>query len=136
MAVTIPSAPDAGAKPPAVDPMAMASAAPVASAPVEQEEPKRDRPLRGKGGDHFDRAAVADALSQVDPSICAIPGGPHGRGHIQITFHPSGNVQSVRLDQPFFGTSSGGCVESLYTTITVPWFSGTPVTVSKSFVVP
>lgn len=137
IAVVIPAAPDAGAKAPVAEPVAVASAEPVASAPPpeEREPSRRDRP-RSTGGGPFDRAAAAEALSEIDPSMCATPGGPRGRGHVQITFHPSGNVQSVRVDQPFFGTSSGACVVSLYSSITIPWFSGSPVTVGKSFVVP
>lgn len=135
VAVTIPAAPDSGVPAPAV---AIASAAPVAAAPPpeERDEARRDRPLRGSGGGPFDRRAAAEALSEIDPSVCATPGGPHGPSHVKLTFHPSGNVQSVHVDQPFFGTHSGACIESLYATITIPWFSGGPVTVGKSFVVP
>jgi hypothetical protein len=57
-------------------------------------------------------------------------------GHLTLTFHPSGNVQSVDVGQPFRGTSSGACVASLYATLTIPWFSGGPVTIGKSFVIP
>jgi len=135
VAVDIPSALDAGTSKLVAEPVADASVAPVASAaPEEPEGPKRER-KRGNSG-VFDRAAVAEALSEIDTSICATPGGPRGRGHIQITFHPSGNVQSLHLEQPFYNTSSGACVMSLYQSVSIPSFNGSPVTVGKMFVVP
>ena len=137
VAVTIPAPPDAGARTTVAQPAAIASATTAAPVPPpeERDDPRPHRPQRAGGGP-FDRGAAAQALSEIDPSVCTTPNGPRGRGHIQITFHPSGNVQSLRLDQPFMGTSSGACVASLYQTVTIPWFSGGPVTVGKSFLVP
>ena len=48
--------------------------------------------------------------------------------------HPGGRVASATVDQgPFPGTAVGGCIAKVYSTITVPPYSGPPVRVGKSF---
>jgi hypothetical protein len=83
----------------------------------------------------FDRGAAAQALSQVNISMCATPNGPRGGGHVLLTFHPSGMVQNVSVDSPqFHGTSVGACIASQYAQIQIPPFSGGPVKIGKAFI--
>jgi hypothetical protein len=67
--------------------------------------------------------------------MCAAPNGPRGPGRVTVTFHPSGNVQAVSIDSPpYRGTSVGACIAAQFAQIQIPPFSGTKVTVGKSFI--
>jgi hypothetical protein len=139
--VIAPASPDAGAVP-------RVSESKPAQTPAIAEEPRdRDRereqeeedamlpPPQAQGGTApFDRGFVARALSQVNISMCATPNGPRGPGHVSLTFHPSGMVAAVTIDQPpFRGTSVGACIAAQFAQIQIPPFTGAPVRVGKSF---
>lgn len=95
-------------------------------------------PSQGGGaGPSFDKSAAAAALGSVDVKQCSLPGGLHGPGHVTVTFDLSGSVSASVVDQgPFPGTTVGACVARLYRNVSVPPFSGAPVRVGKSFIVP
>ena len=62
------------------------------------------------------------------------PDGPTGRGKVTVTFMPSGRATGANVSGGGFGgTSVGGCVASVFRRAKVPPFSGSPVTVAKSF---
>ena len=91
-----------------------------------------DRPKDGA----FDRGAAAAALGGVNVASCKKPDGPTGQGHVKVTFGPDGGVQSAVVDGgPFPGTPVGGCIAGKYRGARVPAFSGSPVTVGKSFTI-
>jgi hypothetical protein len=137
--VVIAAVPDAGAVPHVAETKpAQTPAIAEEPRPPERESQEDDDPLvmpMPPQGAPFDRGFVARVLSQVNISMCATPNGPRGPGHVALTFHPSGMVQSVTLDSPpYLGTSVGACIASQYAQIHIPPFSGAPVRVGKSFV--
>jgi hypothetical protein len=90
-------------------------------------------------GSGFDKVESATAMSEAANKVqsCAKPSGPKGAGHIKVTFDPSGHVIGTELDTgPFAGTAVGACIAARFHQVHVSPFSGNPVTVGKSFVVP
>ncbi len=90
------------------------------------------------GGAPFSRSAAVAALNAAAgaASGCKKPDGPTGRGRVSVTFAPSGKVSSAVVEgPPFAGTSVGGCVAAAFRRATVPPFTGSPVTVHKSFTI-
>jgi predicted Zn finger-like uncharacterized protein len=86
----------------------------------------------------FNKSAAISALSSAAGSAagCKIPGGPSGSGKAIVTFAPSGRVTTANVvGGKFGGTSVGGCVASRFRGARVPAFSGSAVTVSKSFTI-
>jgi hypothetical protein len=82
----------------------------------------------------FDRGAASAALSGVDVQSCKKAGGPVGAGKVNVTFAPSGSVESSVVEgAPYEGTAVGGCVAGKFRGARVPAFSGAPVSISKSF---
>ncbi len=84
----------------------------------------------------FNKSAAVAALSSAaaNAGSCKKPGGPTGSGKVQLTFNPSGRATGATVTSgPLRGTSVGGCVASVFRRATIPAFSGSPVTVSKSF---
>lgn len=86
----------------------------------------------------LNRASALTALSSAasSASSCRREGGPSGAGSASVTFSPDGPVSSVTLSAPFAGTAVGACVQGLFRSARVPAFSGSSVTLSKSFRVP
>jgi eukaryotic-like serine/threonine-protein kinase len=86
----------------------------------------------------FDRGAAITSLGPIASGAqsCKHADDPAGTGHVKITFAPSGTVQSAVVDTPpFAGTATGGCVAGRFRGARVPPFSGSPVTVGKSFII-
>lgn len=86
----------------------------------------------------FDAAAAKAALgaAAAQATSCKQEDGPTGKGQVQITFAPTGNTSAATVtDGTFGGTAVGACVAKLFRAAKVPAFNGTPVTVSKSFVI-
>jgi predicted Zn finger-like uncharacterized protein len=82
----------------------------------------------------FDRGAASAALNGVNVASCKKADGPTGSGHVQVTFAPSGAVQSAVADAaPFAGTPVGGCVAGKFRGARIPAFRGAAMTVGKSF---
>ncbi len=80
------------------------------------------------------RAALSVAASQA--TVCRKPDGPTGTGKVLVTFATSGRVTTANVSgAPFGGTAVGGCVSGVFRRAKVPAFSGSPVTVSKSFTI-
>lgn len=96
---------------------------------------KPDAPSGGNTGGSsapFDKGAALAALGGVNVASCKKDAS--GNGHVKIVFAPSGTVSSATVDDgPFVGTPTGGCVAGKYRGAKVPPFSGSPVTVGKSF---
>jgi hypothetical protein len=67
---------------------------------------------------------------------CKRDGGPTGTGSASITFSPEGPVASVSLSAPFAGTPVGNCIQTVFRSAHVPAFSGSKVTLQKSFRIP
>ena len=100
---------------------------------------KTEAPKADAGAAPFNKSAAISALSSAAANAagCKVPGGPTGSGKAIVTFAPSGRVTSANVSGGKFGGSSvGGCVASRFRGARVPPFSGSPVTVSKSFTVP
>lgn len=90
----------------------------------------------GAAGKAFDRAAAAAALSAAADAAraCKQEGGSTGKGEVEVTFAPSGDVTSALVEgSPFAGTPVGGCVASHFEGVRVPPFDGSPVSIKKSF---
>jgi hypothetical protein len=87
--------------------------------------------------DLFAAAAALSAIDAVDVSPCATSSSPSGPGYVNVVLDPNGVVPSARLDQgPLAGTAAGRCIERMYEAVTFPPFSGAPIRVAKSFVLP
>ncbi|HXK21030.1 MAG TPA: hypothetical protein VNG33_24635, partial [Polyangiaceae bacterium] len=69
-------------------------------------------------------------------TACKRDGGPSGAGSASVTFSPEGPVSSVSLSAPFAGTPVGACIQTVFKSAHVPAFSGSAVTLSKSFRIP
>jgi hypothetical protein len=78
-----------------------------------------------------DRTAIARAVGRAASAASSCETGPQS-GRAQITFAPSGNVQSVQLIQPFSDNAVNGCVLRALGRAHVPPFAGEPVIVRKA----
>ena len=117
---------------------------------VEKEEPKPEpqepelqpppdeKPPPPDQRAPLNRASALTALSKAANSAmsCKRDGGPSGTGSASITFSPEGPVASVSLSAPFAGTPVGNCIQTVFRSAHVPAFSGSSVTLSKSFRIP
>lgn len=106
---------------------AMAAAAPGGGTPPPPPPPST--------GPEFNKAAAAAALNGAAgaASGCKAPGDPAGLVRVSVTFAPSGRAtRSVVSGPPYAGTTTGSCVAAAFRSLSVPPFSGDPVTVSKS----
>jgi hypothetical protein len=84
----------------------------------------------------FSKASAISALGAAASGAgsCKKPGGPTGAGKATVTFAPSGRVTTATVSGgSYAGTPVGGCVASVFRRAHVPPFSGSSVTVSKSF---
>lgn len=111
---------------PGTSPGSSASAAPGASAaPAASAAPP------------FDKNAAASALAGAAASAasCKQANTPAGTGRVVVTFMPNGRATNAVVSGDFAGTAVGGCVARLFRGAKVPPFSGSPVTVARSFVI-
>jgi predicted Zn finger-like uncharacterized protein len=85
----------------------------------------------------FSKSSAISALTAASMSaaVCKKPGGPTGSGKATVTFAPSGRVTTATVSGAFAGTPVGGCIASGFRKAHVPPFSGSAVTVSKSFTI-
>jgi eukaryotic-like serine/threonine-protein kinase len=83
----------------------------------------------------LNRASALTALSGAASSAasCKRDGGPTGVGSVSVTFSPEGPVTSVTVSAPFAGSPVGNCVQTVFRNVRVAPFSGSSVTLSKSF---
>jgi len=146
MAATGEAAPEAAptpsalvAEPPAPGPPENGAPALAPDAVLSAALPPQASPAPAPSAEPFDpdaaRAALEDAASRAQS--CRPPGGPHGRGRVQVRFEPSGKVGAAWLMTPLFdNTVTGSCVLMLFRRATIPPFGGEPQLVIKSFDVP
>ena len=127
---------------PSASAAASASAAPetkpVAVAQSGGTPVKKADPAPAPAGDAppFSKASAISALTSAANSAgsCKKAGGPTGAGKATVTFAPSGRVTTATVaGGSYAGTGVGGCVASVFRRAHVPAFSGSSVTVSKSF---
>lgn len=105
------------------------SAAPVTPPPAVIPPDQRAPLNRGAA-----LAALGSAASAA--TSCKREGGPSGSGSASVTFSPDGPVKAVTVSSPFAGTSVGQCVASVFRGVHVPPFSGSSITLPKSFQIP
>jgi serine/threonine protein kinase len=79
-------------------------------------------------------AALGSAASAA--AACKREGGPSGSGSASVTFSPDGPVKSVSVSPPFAGTAVGQCVSAAFRGVHVPPFTGSSITLPKSFKIP
>jgi len=99
--------------------------------------PARAEAKAATGAD-FDQAAARVALSMAaaQASGCKQPDDPGGATRISVTFAPSGRAVSAQVTgSPFQGTRTGACIARTFRGVSVPPFSGGPVTVTKTVTV-
>lgn len=119
--------------PPAPTPAAATPAAPTATAvtpPAAVIPPDQRAPLN--------RGAALAALGTASAAAtgCKREGGPTGSGSASVTFSPEGAVKAVTVSAPFAGTAVGQCVVGAFRGAHVPPFSGSSITLPKSFQIP
>jgi predicted Zn finger-like uncharacterized protein len=82
----------------------------------------------------FDRATAARALNATDITTCKRPNGPTGSGHVTVTFEPNGTASAAFVDTATFAaTTTGRCIAQAYRSAKVPPFSGSSLSVGKTF---
>jgi serine/threonine protein kinase len=86
----------------------------------------------------FNRGAALAQLGAAGgrATSCKRSGGPSGSGRATVTFAPDGSVARVTLGAPFNGTAAGACVVSSFSSMRVPAFTGSAVSLPGSFRVP
>jgi hypothetical protein len=101
--------------------------------PSARKPPPRAVPTSTKAA--FDKGAAKTALASAASAAAACgAGGAPAKGKIQVTFAPTGKVSDAQLvEGPFAGTTAGKCAMRHFRAAKVPAFSGTAVTVAKSF---
>ncbi|MEI9950161.1 MAG: serine/threonine-protein kinase [Pseudomonadota bacterium] len=104
---------------------ATATAAPAVVVPPDQRSPLN----RGAA-----LAALGSAASAA--AACKREGGPSGSGSANVTFSPDGPAKAVSVSPPFAGTPVGQCVVTVFRGAHVPPFSGSSITLPKSFQIP
>jgi predicted Zn finger-like uncharacterized protein len=127
------SAPPAAAAPKETQPKEAAPAPKPAVAAVPKEPAA---PAPPSGGAEFNMGEVRARLASVAAGVQSCKRGETtGSGRVEISFGPSGAVQSATLmpGSPFDGTPTGKCVEARFRQARVPAFTGSPVAVTKSF---
>lgn len=108
----------AGPKPPAASPPPPPPARPAPAAVVAE----------------FDRAAAKASLTAAAAvaSRCKHADEAAGGGRVSVTFAPTGRVTTTRLvSGPLQSTPTGSCMVRAFRSVSVPPFSGDPVTVTK-----
>ena len=111
---------------------------PVAVAQTGTGATKKPEATPAPAGDAppFSKASAISALGSAasQAGSCKKAGGPTGAGKATVTFAPSGRVTTATVaGGSYAGTGVGGCVASVFRRAHVPAFSGSSVTVSKSF---
>ncbi|HEX2872795.1 MAG TPA: serine/threonine-protein kinase [Polyangiaceae bacterium] len=116
---------------------------PAEKEPVEPQEPELEPPPTEKPPPPDQRAPLnrASALTSLSKAAnsamsCKREGGPTGSGTASVTFSTEGPVSAVSLSAPFAGTPVGTCIQTVFRSAHVPAFSGSSVTLSKSFRIP
>lgn len=84
----------------------------------------------------FNSASAAAALAKVDVKSCSRPAGFHGPGHVKVTFDPSGVPTKAQIDTTLSDAATSACVTKAFMAVRIAVFSGSAVTVGKSFAVP
>jgi hypothetical protein len=86
------------------------------------------------GGPEFNRDAASAAMGGAAgaASGCGRPDGPTGRCKVSVTFAPSGRATNVSVGAPCGGSPVGSCIAAAFRKISIPPFSGDPMTVSKT----
>lgn len=110
--------------------------APSAEATPAAEELPPPAPPEEPVAPPFNRSSAAAALdSAVGAALaCRDPGIPTAPVSMRVTFAPTGSVTiAVVENAPYAGTSAGGCIARTFRSAKVAPFSGTPVTVHKTF---
>ena len=97
----------------------------------KKKKKKEEAKKPGKFSPDAARSALGAAAGAA--SGCKKKGGPTGRGRVTVTFAPSGRATQATVGPPFAGTSVGSCAAGAFKSARVPPFTGSPVTVSKSF---
>jgi hypothetical protein len=101
----------------------------------ELEPPPTEKPPPPDQRAPLNRASALTALSAAagNAASCKRDGGPTGVGSVSVTFSPDGPVKSVNVSAPFGGTAVGNCVQTVFRNVRVAPFSGSAITLSKSF---
>ncbi len=107
----------------------------VAPQEPELQAPPTEKPPPPDQRAPLNRASALTSLSTAANSAmaCKRDGGPTGTGSASVTFSPEGPVSSVNLSAPFAGTAVGACIQTVFKSAHVPAFSGSSVTLNKSF---
>jgi serine/threonine protein kinase len=104
---------------------------------VNLDDHATDPGASGQASD-FDKATAQAQLSRAAQMVasCRRPGGDTGTGHAVVTLATSGTPQNVTIKGKLSGTPVGDCVVQQFKTVRIPPFSGNPITLVKSFVIP
>ncbi|MES1179327.1 MAG: serine/threonine-protein kinase [Myxococcales bacterium] len=120
----------------AKDPVPAATPDPTPPPPAVVAPPPADIPPGERSP--LNRGAALAALGSAASAAasCKRPDGPTGPGSASVTFSPDGPVKAVTVSAPFAGTPVGQCVATVFRGAHVPPFSGSSITLPKSFQIP
>jgi predicted Zn finger-like uncharacterized protein len=105
-------------------------------APAPAPPPVTQAVLTGTASGEFDRAAAMSILSNtaLAAQSCKKPDGPTGSGKVAVQYANNGLAQTATVEgPPFAGTPVGGCIAARFRATRVPPFTGSSITVHKSF---
>lgn len=130
-----PAPPTAPAPAPAPVAATPAPAAPApAPAPVAAPEPPPAEPAE-PALPPFNTEAAKAALGAAENNAkgsCKVPGTPAGTSRVAVTFVPSGKATQALVSGDFAGSEAGSCIARVFRSASIPAFSGSAVTVTKS----
>jgi hypothetical protein len=104
---------------------------------LDGEENTPSEPAPATSSD-FDKAAAQTAMSRAMNMVgmCRRPGGDAGPGRVVVILANTGKPQSVVVQGKLSGTPVGECIAGQFRNVKVPTFTGAPMTLSKSFIIP
>jgi hypothetical protein len=77
------------------------------------------------------KAALSSAAENATAN-CKLPDTPAGSSKVSVTFVPSGRATQALVSGDFAGTPAGSCIARIFRGASIPAFSGSSVTVTKS----
>jgi serine/threonine-protein kinase len=105
---------------------------------LDDHAPAQEAPAPAAPASDFDRPGAQRELARAAGLVgmCRRPGGDTGQGRVRVTLATSGSPQSVVVEGDLAGTTVGSCVAGQFRTVKVRPFTGSTVTLVKSFVIP
>jgi serine/threonine protein kinase len=105
---------------------------------LDDHAPSTEPPPPAAPESDFDKPGAQRELARAAGLVgmCRRPGGETGQGRVRVTLASNGSPQNVAIEGALAGTQVGNCVAGQFRTVKVRPFTGSSITLVKSFVVP